>query len=61
MLTLRKAIYLDGDIVADLDIAELWETVLDEVSAAAILGQGPEYWGGDYLERLRHFEVTPEL
>jgi lipopolysaccharide biosynthesis glycosyltransferase len=47
LLDMPKAIYLDSDIIVNMDIAELWDAPVEErgVSLAAVRGQTSHVWG----------------
>jgi lipopolysaccharide biosynthesis glycosyltransferase len=61
VLSQDKAIYLDGDIVVDMDIAELWAVDMAKRCVAVVRDLDRQYWGKAHWERVRHIGVSPEL
>lgn len=61
VLPLDRLIYLDGDIVVDLDIGALWDVGLFGHSLAVVRDLETRYWSEAHWQRVRHIGVPPEL
>lgn len=59
-LLLDRVIYLDGDIVVDLDIGELWDVDLVGRSVAVVRDLATKYWNEAHWQRVRHIGVPAE-
>ena len=56
-LTIEKAIYLDCDIIVNLDISELWECSMGGHPVAAVRDQGIALWSMSSRKKVKDFNI----
>ncbi|MEI9479290.1 MAG: glycosyltransferase family 8 protein, partial [Deltaproteobacteria bacterium] len=61
MLAAERVLYLDCDLIADLDIAELWNEPLHDHPLAAVLDTGVKGLDLDHQRRLRRAGLSLDL
>lgn len=58
-LPLERVIYLDADLVVEMDIAELWDLDMNGCSLAAATDLDLKNWSAKQWERVRNIGVEP--